>query len=190
MGCLDNSLSNATMTTIMSIDLDDYLPSVADFPRPGVVFRDICPLLADADAFAAAIDSMAATVADWRVDRIAGIESRGLIFGAALALKLHKPLVPVRKPGKLPPPTVRTGYALEYGSDALEMQQSSLRAGEHVLLVDDVIATGGTLLAAAALVRRLGAVVSGVVALLAIGPLGGSEKLQQAGIDARALLRS
>ena len=89
----------------MSVNLDDYLPSVADFPRPGVVFRDICPLLADPTAFAQAIDAMAAAVAGWRVDRIAGIESRGLIFGAALALHMHKPLVPVRKPGKLPPPT-------------------------------------------------------------------------------------
>ncbi len=174
----------------MSVNLDDYLPSVADFPRPGVVFRDICPLLADPTAFAQAIDSMAAAVAGWRVDRIAGIESRGLIFAAALALHMHKPLLPVRKPGKLPPPTLRASYALEYGSDALEMQSHAARAGDHLLLVDDVIATGGTLLAAADLVRRLGGTVSGVIALLEIGPLGGREKLVAAGLKVRSLLRS
>lgn len=178
------------MTTIMPIQLDDFLPSVADFPRPGVVFRDICPLLADPAAFAQAIESMAAAASDWRVDRIAGIESRGLIFAAALALRMSRPLVPVRKPGKLPPPTVRAGYTLEYGSDSLEMQRGALHAGEQVLLVDDVIATGGTLLAATGLVRQLDATVCGVVALLAIGPLGGSERLEQAGVTARSLLRS
>ncbi len=176
------------MTTIMSIRLDDYLPSVTDFPRPGVVFRDISPLLADPAAFAYAVESMAAATAGWRVDRIAGIESRGLIFGAALALHMARPLVPMRKAGKLPPPTVRASYALEYGSDALEMQRTAIGRGESVLLVDDVIATGGTLLAAADLVRQLGGVVSGVVALLSIDPLGGKERLRSAGIESRALL--
>jgi adenine phosphoribosyltransferase len=174
----------------MSVNLDDYLPSVADFPRPGVVFRDICPLLADPTAFAQAIDAMAAAVADWRVDRIAGIESRGLIFAAALALHMRKPLVPLRKPGKLPPPTLRASYALEYGSDSLEMQRHAARAGDHVLLVDDVIATGGTLLAAAELVRGLGGAVSGIIALLEIGPLHGRERLAAAGLNVRSLLRS
>jgi adenine phosphoribosyltransferase len=172
----------------MSIRLDDYLPSVTDFPRPGVVFRDISPLLADPSAFAYAVESMAAATAGWRVDRIAGIESRGLIFGAALALHMARPLVPMRKAGKLPPPIVRASYALEYGSDALEMQRTAIGRGESVLLVDDVIATGGTLLAAADLVRQLGGVVSGVVALLSIDPLGGKERLRGAGIESRTLL--
>lgn len=178
------------MTTIMNLDLDEFLPSVADFPKAGVVFRDICPLLANPTAFAQAIDGMAAAVAGWRIEGIAGIESRGLIFGAALALRMRLPLLPVRKPGKLPPPTQRAGYALEYGSDALEMQTRAVRAGEQLLLVDDVIATGGTLLAAAELVRTLGGTVSGIVALLEIGPLGGRERLVAAGLDVRALLRS
>lgn len=181
------------MTTIMSlkpVNLDDYLPSVADFPRPGVVFRDINPLLANPAAFAHSIDAMAAAASDWRVDSIVGIESRGLIFAAALALRMGKPLVPARKPGKLPPPVLRAGYALEYGSDSLEMQHSALRPGEHVLLVDDVIATGGTLLAAAELVGKLGGRVSGCIALLAIGPLNGTERLAAAGLEARSLLRS
>jgi len=174
----------------MTVNLDDYLPSVADFPRPGIVFRDICPLLANPTAFAQSIDGLATAAAGWRVDHIAGIESRGLIFGAALALHMGKPLLPVRKMGKLPPPTLRVSYALEYGNDSLEMQRASLRPGDHVLLVDDVIATGGTMLAAVELVARLGGTVSGVVALLAIGPLGGTGQLLQAGVEARTLLRS
>lgn len=174
----------------MTLNLDDFLPSVADFPRPGVVFRDINPLLASPAAFAQAVESMSAAAAGWRVDSIVGIESRGLIFAAALALRMGKPLVPVRKTGKLPPPVLRASYALEYGTDALEMQRNALRPGDQVLLVDDVIATGGTLLAAAGLIGQLGGRVSGVVALLAIGPLRGSERLAAAGLDVHSLLRS
>jgi adenine phosphoribosyltransferase len=174
----------------MKRNLDAWLPSVADFPRPGVRFRDIGPLLADAGAFAEAIDAMVAAVADWPVQRVAGIESRGLIFGTALALRLGKPLVPVRKHGKLPPPVVHADYALEYGSDSLEVQRASIAPGDRVLLVDDVIATGGTLLAAAELVRQLGGQLSGIVALLDIGALGGSARLAAAGMRVHTLLRS
>jgi adenine phosphoribosyltransferase len=178
------------MTTIMTRNLDAWLPSVADFPRPGVQFRDIGPLLADAAAFAATIDAMVAAVGGWSVQRVAGIESRGLIFGTALALRLGKSLVPVRKPGKLPPPVVRANYALEYGSDGLEIQRASISSGDCVLLVDDVIATGGTLLAAAELVRQLDGQVCGIVALLDISTLGGSTRLAAAGLSVRTLLRS
>ena len=176
------------MTTTMALDLNDYLPSVADFPRPGVVFRDIGPLLASPQAFAQAIDGLATAAAARTFTRIAGIESRGLIFAAALALRLGKPLVPVRKPGKLPPPTVRAAYALEYGSDALEIQSTALHAGESALIVDDVIATGGTVLATAQLVRQLGGQVAGVAAILEIGFLGGGDRLRAAGLSVRALL--
>jgi adenine phosphoribosyltransferase len=178
------------MTTIMKLNLDAYLPSVADFPKPGVRFRDIGPLLADPAAFAQAIDAMVAVAGGWPVQRVAGIESRGLIFGTALALRLGRSLVPVRKPGKLPPPVVRADYALEYGSDGLEVQRSRIQSGDRVLLVDDVIATGGTLLAAADLVHQLGGQACGVVALLDIGSLGGSTRLEAAGIAVRTLLRS
>ena len=174
----------------MPLDLDAFLPSVADFPKAGVRFRDIGPLLADAAAISQAIDGMAAAAGDWPVQWVAGIESRGLIFGTALALRLGKPLIPVRKPGKLPPPVLRVNYALEYGSDALEIQRARIKPGAQVLLVDDVIATGGTLLAAAELVRQLGAEVCGVVALLDIAALDGSARLTAAGLQVRTLLRS
>jgi adenine phosphoribosyltransferase len=174
----------------MTLDLNDYLPSVADFPKPGVVFRDICPLLASPEAYAQCIDGLAAAARASDAARIAGIESRGLVFASALALHMRLPLVPVRKPGKLPPPVVRAQYALEYGSDSLEMQGHAIRAGERVLIVDDVIATGGTLLAATQLVRQLGGTVAGVAAVLEIGFLGGGERLRAGGLTVHALLRS
>jgi adenine phosphoribosyltransferase len=169
-------------------ELLDYLPSVPDFPKPGIVFRDICPLLADAQAFARALTLMAEQVQDWPFDQIAGIESRGLIFGAALAARLQRGLVLVRKPGKLPPQTLRESYALEYGNDALEMQQRILPPGSRVLLVDDVIATGGTLLATARLVEKCGGRVSGALALLSLEGLGGAQQLRNAGIRVAAAL--
>lgn len=172
----------------MARDLNAYLPSVADFPRPGIVFRDICPLLADPGALAEAIDGMCELVRHWPHTHIAGIESRGLIFATAMAQKLALPLLPVRKPGKLPPPIERASYALEYGSDALEMQSGSVRRGDRVLLVDDVIATGGTLLASAAILRRLGAAPAGAVALLDIAALGGSARLRADGVATACLL--
>ncbi len=170
-------------------DLLQYLPVVADFPRPGIAFRDICPLLADAAAFDQALASMEELVQHWQVDRIAGIESRGLIFAAALAARMHLGLVPIRKPGKLPPQTLRENYALEYGQDGLEVQHAAFQAADQVLLVDDVIATGGTLLAAARLVQRLGARVAGVVSVLEIRALDGRARLEAAGLEVRTVLR-
>lgn len=172
------------------LDLAEFLPSVPDFPRPGVTFRDICPLLADADAFAAALAAMQALTEGWQIDRVAGIESRGLIFAAALASRMHLGLLPVRKPGKLPPQTVRVSYDLEYGQDALELQRQSILPGSRVLLVDDVVATGGTLLAAARLVKELGGTVTGVVALLSLEALGGRQRLVEAGLTVRTALHS
>jgi adenine phosphoribosyltransferase len=172
----------------MTLDLNEFLPSVPDFPKPGIVFRDIAPLLGHPAAFSQAIAQMAALFDTHDFHKIAGIESRGLIFAAAMATRLHKPFLPVRKPGKLPPPVVQARYALEYGSDALEMQCASVKSGDRVLLVDDVIATGGTLAAAAEIVRGLGGQVAGVAALLVIGPLGGVERLAVAGLTARSLL--
>jgi adenine phosphoribosyltransferase len=169
-------------------DLAAYLPSVADFPRPGVTFRDICPLLADADAMSSALAQMQALIQGWQIDCLAGIESRGLIFGAALATRMHLGLIPIRKPGKLPPPTVRAAYELEYGQDSLEMQRSAIHPGNRVLLIDDVIATGGTLLAAARLVSELRGRTAGVVALLSLEGLGGRARLANAGLEVRSVL--
>ena len=147
--------------------------AVPDFPQPGVVFRDITPLLSDAGAFARCIDALAAPWLGQGVQAVCGIESRGFIFGAALAQKLQAGFVPLRKPGKLPPPVCAVDYQLEYGRDRLEVREGALRPGERTLLVDDVLATGGTLAAARALVERLGARTLGAAVLIELDALGG-----------------
>jgi adenine phosphoribosyltransferase len=147
--------------------------AVADFPRPGILFRDVAPLLADADGFAAAI---AALAAPWRaagLHAVAGIEARGFVFGAALARELRTGFVPLRKPGKLPGELHEVTYALEYGHDRLQVQAGAVPPRARVLLVDDVLATGGTLAAAAALLRRLDVEVVGAAVLIELDALGG-----------------
>lgn len=161
---------------------------VPDFPKPGVVFRDICPLLADAVAFAAMLDDLAAPWRGAGIDVVAGIEARGFVLGAALARHLHAGFVPLRKPGKLPGPVIEESYALEYGTDRLQMQSHAVHAGTRVLLVDDVLATGGTLAAAAALVQRQGAVLAGAAVLMELEALGGRARWP-ADAALRALLR-
>ncbi|MGB5939383.1 MAG: adenine phosphoribosyltransferase, partial [Rhodanobacter sp.] len=131
-------------------DFAALIRAVADFPTPGVMFRDVTPLLADAGSFARCIDALAEPWQGSGVQAVCGIEARGFIFGAALAQKLHAGFVPLRKPGKLPPPVVSVDYQLEYGSDQLQVQHDAFRPGERVLLADDVLATGGTLAAAGA----------------------------------------
>lgn len=147
--------------------------AVPDFPKPGIVFRDITPLLADAGGFARCIDALAEPWLGQGVQAVCGIESRGFIFGAALAQKLNAGFVPLRKPGKLPPPVTGVDYQLEYGSDRLEARDDALKPGERALIVDDVLATGGTLLAARSLVEQLGARLAGAVVLIELDALGG-----------------
>jgi len=142
------------------------LRDIPDFPRPGIVFKDITPALADAAGFASAIEAMAAPWRDTALDAVVGIESRGFVLGAALARALGTGFVPVRKPGKLPARTLAQDYALEYGSDRLEVHTDALPAGARVIVVDDVLATGGTLNAAIALMRRQGAQVIGAGVLI------------------------
>jgi adenine phosphoribosyltransferase len=154
-------------------DFSALIRAVPDFPTPGVVFRDVTPLLADAAAFARCIEALAAPWRECGVQAVCGIESRGFIFGAALAQGLGAGFVPLRKPGKLPPPVVAVDYQLEYGSDRLEAREDALREGERVLIVDDVLATGGTLAAAAALVGRLGARLVGAGVVIELPELGG-----------------
>ena len=152
------------------------LRDIPDFPKPGVLFKDITPLLADGGAFAEAVADMAAP---WRAtppDAVAGIESRGFILGAALAHALGCGFVPVRKPGKLPARTLTQDYQLEYGSDRLEIHADALPPGARVLVVDDVLATGGTLRAATALLRRQGADVVGAGVLVELAFLRGRER--------------
>lgn len=145
---------------------------VADHPSPGILFKDITPLLAHGPAFAAVVEALAAPFRH-QVDVVAAIEARGFILGAPVALALSAGFVPLRKVGKLPGPTLAEAYALEYGSDTIEMHLDAVRPGQRVLLVDDVIATGGTAAAAARLVERAGGRVAGLAALLELADLGG-----------------
>ncbi len=150
---------------------------VPDFPKEGILFKDITPLLANVEAFRSCIQLMAERLDGETVDAVLGIESRGFMFGAALADKLGVGFVPIRKPGKLPAATYRAEYDLEYGSDAVEIHQDALQPGERVLVVDDLIATGGTAQATKQLVERCGAEVAAFVFLINLVALEGTEKL-------------
>lgn len=170
----------------LQAQLRDAMRDVPDFPKPGIVFKDITPLLGDPDLFHAATDAMAAGFRDSDVTYVAAIESRGFILGAPVAQRLGAGLIPVRKRGKLPYRTEGVDYALEYGSDRVEVHVDACGAGARVLVVDDVLATGGTAAAACALLEKLGATVVGCAFLLSIGGLGGDRKL--AGRTVRTLL--
>jgi len=149
---------------------------VADFPRPGIVFKDILPLLRDGRGFAAAIAAMVQPWSESGVSAVAGVEARGFILGAAMARELGVGFVPIRKPGKLPGAVHEVSYDLEYGSDRLQVQQGALAPGERVLLVDDVLATGGTLLAAASLLSNLKVELLGASVLVELRALGGRSR--------------
>ena len=155
------------------MNLHDWIRDVADFPKPGIAFKDLTPLLAEATAFDAAIDALVAPFRESRIDRVCAIEARGFIFGAVAALRLGVGFVPLRKPGKLPHARRGIDYALEYGSDRLEMHVDALAPGLRVLLVDDVLATGGTLAAAAQLVESSGAELAGAAVVVEIAALHG-----------------
>ena len=171
------------------MNLLDYIPSVPDFPKPGIVFKDISPLLANPQAFANAIDGLQRLSEFEEFDYILGIESRGFIFGASLAQASKKGLVLARKPKKLPCEVYSESYGLEYGSDALEIQQKILPENSRVLLIDDVLATGGTLIAAANLVKKSNAIPVGAVVLLEIAALGGKNKLASANLTCQSLIQ-
>src|SRR5690554_777763 len=149
---------------------------VPDFPKPGILFKDITPVLADAGAFAAAVSAMAEPWRDGGLHAVAGIESRGFILGAAMAKALGTGFVPIRKPGRLPAETLSQDYALEYGTDRLEVHVDAVPPGAKVLLVDDVLATGGTLVAGQELMRRQGAEVAGAAVLFEMRALRGRER--------------
>ena len=157
-------------------DIVSLIRAVPDFPVAGVTFRDITPLLADARAFARCISALAEPWQDQHVQAVCGIEARGFIFGVALAQKLGAGFVPLRKPGKLPPPVMTVDYQLEYGSDRLEASTGILQPGQLALLVDDVLATGGTLAAAHALIQRLGGEVAGASVLIELDAMDGRSR--------------
>jgi adenine phosphoribosyltransferase len=158
--------------------LKQRIRHVPDFPKPGILFYDVTTLLQDMDGFKMAVDAMADPHAAARVDLVVGIESRGFIFGAALADRLGAGFAPVRKPGKLPSTTRRATYELEYGSDSLEIHEDAIESGQRVLVVDDLLATGGTASATVGLVRALGAEVIGVQFLIELVALHGRDRLK------------
>jgi adenine phosphoribosyltransferase len=165
----------------------DYVREVPDFPKPGISFKDITPLLADPHAFHAAVEAMTRPVSTLQATHVLGIESRGFIFGAALAQRMELGFVPARKPGKLPRKIHRQEYGLEYGTDALEIHQDALRGGDRVLIVDDVLATGGTAAAARRLVESCGATPVGLTLFIELAELTGREKLH--GLPVFSVLR-
>jgi adenine phosphoribosyltransferase len=170
----------------MSDDLRALIRDVPDFPQPGVLFRDVTPLLKDAAAFKLALDAMQDYVASRDAGAIVGIESRGFLFGTPLAARLGLPFVPVRKPGKLPAAHMSIEYALEYGEGQLDIHSDALSAGESVVIVDDLLATGGTAVGTAKLVELLGARVAGLAFLIELKGLEGRKRLQD--YDVFALL--
>jgi adenine phosphoribosyltransferase len=159
------------------MDLRQFIRDIPDFPKPGIQFKDITPLLANATAFQHSIDLLAIQYAGQPIDAIAAAEARGFLFAAPLALRLHKPLVPLRKPGKLPYRTYSLKYDLEYGQAELHMHVDGVERGQRVLLVDDVLATGGTMAAGVKLIEQAGGSVCGCAFLVELGVLGGRAKL-------------
>jgi adenine phosphoribosyltransferase len=165
------------MSAPAQLRLEDYIRSVPDFPKPGILFRDITPLLAAPAAFREAIRRMAEHYAGRRIDVVAAAEARGFIFAAPLALELKAGFVPVRKPGKLPFDTHAFHYELEYGTDTLEVHVDGVSSGQNVLLVDDLLATGGTMAACCRLVEHCGATVAGCCFLIELAGLGGAARV-------------
>ena len=157
--------------------LEEYVRSIPDFPEPGIIFRDVTSILQDADGLRLAIDSMQECLKGVDVDVIMGAESRGFIFGMPIAYNLHKPFVPIRKAGKLPCETISQSYELEYGEATIEIHKDSIRPGQKVVIIDDLIATGGTVQAATKLVEQLGGEVVKIVFLMELAGLNGREKL-------------
>ena len=169
------------------IKLDEFIRDIPDFPKPGIVFKDITPMLRDAGAFRESIEQLRDAVDDLPYDAVVGIESRGFLFGAARALAADVGFIPVRKPGKLPYETVSQDYSLEYGTDTIEMHSDAIMPGQPVLVVDDLIATGGTATATCNLIERLGGTVSGLAFVVALDFIPWREKLGPR--EVRALLR-
>jgi adenine phosphoribosyltransferase len=160
-----------------TVDLKDYIRDVPDFPARGILFRDITPLLADAGALSAAVRGLAEPFRNMGIDHVAAVEARGFIFGSAVARELNAGFIPLRKKGKLPYVTESITYDLEYGSDTIEVHHDAVKPGQRILMVDDLLATGGTMCAACALIERLGAEIAGLTFLIELTGLSGRERL-------------
>jgi adenine phosphoribosyltransferase len=171
-----------------SAALKALVRSIPDYPKPGILFRDITTLIRHGEGFAATVEWLASRAEEASAQTIVGIEARGFIFGAAVAARLTLPFVPIRKPGKMPVPTLAVDYALEYGTDTLELDPEAIAQGQLVVLIDDLLATGGTATAAAHLVRKAGGIVDHALFVIDLPDLGGATRLQDIGIEAAALL--
>ena len=170
------------------MDLKDYIRTIPDFPKPGIQFRDITSLIRDPDAFGYTNQVLFDRYRSRELDAVVGIESRGFIFGAVLAQQLRRPFIPVRKEGKLPYDCVTHSYDLEYGSDTLQIHVDALRPGQRVVIVDDLIATGGTAGATVELVRKLGAIPACALFLIELDGLGGRDEIEGRGVRVESLI--
>jgi adenine phosphoribosyltransferase len=173
---------------VLENDLKSAIRTIPDYPKPGIMFRDITTLLGSARAFRRAVDELVQPWAGSKIDKIAGIEARGFIIGGAIAHQLSAGFVPIRKKGKLPHKSVRVAYSLEYGLDEMEMHEDAVAKGERVILVDDLIATGGTATAAVQLLRQMGADVVSAVFMVDLPDLGGADKLRALDVSVRTLV--
>jgi len=180
--------ASAFASETVPMNLADSIRAIPDYPRPGIVFRDITTLLGDARAFRRAVDELVQPFAGLKIAKIAGIEARGFILGGAVAHQLSAGFIPVRKKGKLPLETLRATYALEYGTDEIEIHRDAVQQGERVLLVDDLIATGGTAEAAVNLLAGLGAEVVAACFIVDLPELGGGDKIRRLGVPVRTLV--
>ncbi|MDQ0394686.1 adenine phosphoribosyltransferase [Labrys monachus] len=176
------------MTAKSSKILKDAIRTIPDYPKPGIEFRDITTLLGDAWAFRRAVDELVQPWAGAKIDKVAGIEARGFILGGALAHQLSAGFVPVRKKGKLPHETVRIAYSLEYGLDEMEVHKDAVKPGEKVILVDDLVATGGTAEAAVRLLREIGADVIAAVFVIDLPALKGADRIRALGVPVHTLM--
>lgn len=176
-------MADQTRSALAGAEITALIRDIPDFPEPGIVFKDIMPLLADPAGLAGVVDALAGPWRDSRVDAVIGIEARGFLLGPPVALALGVGFIPIRKAGKLPGATEQQSYGLEYGTDTIEIHADAIAPGDHVLVLDDVLATGGTAAAAAALVSRLGATVTGFSFLIELGFLDGRAKLGRAPIE-------
>jgi len=169
-------------------DIKALIRTVPDFPKPGILFRDVTTLIGHGEGFAATVEYLADKAEAVGGDAIAGIEARGFIFGAAVASRLSLPFIPVRKPGKLPVPVLSVDYALEYGTDTLEVDPNAVAQGNEVIVIDDLIATGGTAVAAVDLLRQAGARVGHALFVIDLPDIGGAERLRAANVTVDALV--
>ena len=176
------------MNSTLQETLAAAIRTIPDYPKPGILFRDITTMLGDARAFRRAVDELVHPYAGMRTDKVAGIEARGFILGGAIAHQLSSGFVPIRKKGKLPHDTVRIAYSLEYGVDEMEMHRDAIKPGEKVILVDDLIATGGTAEAATKLLQQMGAEVVAACFVIDLPELGGRAKIEALGVPVRTLI--